>query len=163
MCRRYARGKNGDRVRMPKPFNKGIKFSIISAISSKKVISALYGEWSTDGIIFEEFIKQHLVPHLTRRHVVILDKARFHKMKCVKELIESRGAKLIYLPGYSPELSPVENMWSKVKDFICKKAPRNEREFHRAIRAAFLSISENDLAGWYKHCGYTVQPLRKLL
>jgi transposase len=163
MCGRYARGKKGNRVKMPVPFNKGIKFSIISAISSKKVVSALYGEWSTDGDIFESFIEHHLVAQLTKQNVVILDRATFHKMKRVKELIESTGAKLIYLPGYSPDLSPIENMWSKIKIFIRKKAPRNKREFQRVIRTAFLSISEKDLVGWYKHCGYTIQPLRKLL
>lgn len=163
MYRRYGRGKSDHRVKMPIPFDQGVKFSIISAISCKKVIAALYGEWATDGNIFEGFIEKCLVPQLTRHNIVIMDRISFHKMERIKKLIESTGARLIYLPPYSPDFSPIENMWSKLKDFIRKKEPRNKQTFKRVIRAAFISISEKDLAAWFKHCGYTIRPLRKLL
>ena len=154
MCRVYARAIGGDRIKMPKPFIRGRNISIIGAIGFDNILAALYGEWATDGDIFLTFIEKHLVPHLKSHHIVILDNIRFHKTEQVKMAIERTGAILEYLPGYSPDFSPIENMWSKIKTSLRKFMPRTTGEFKTAISNSFKSITQDDLKSWYNHCGY---------
>lgn len=94
----YARAFKGNRIRMPTPLNRGSSLSLIGAISTQSVEAALYGEWATNGVIFEQFLEQSLVPKLTADHIVLLDNISFHKSEPVVQLIESTGAKVDYLP-----------------------------------------------------------------
>lgn len=154
MSSSYARIEGGQRIKMPIPFEHGPQYSMISAISIHRVEAALYGEWATNGEIFYAFIEQSLAPQLKPRHTVIMDNVKFHLQARIKELIESTGAKVIFLPPYSPDLNPIENMWSKVKNILSKLAPRTSRKFKKSIRIAFEAITKTDLIGWFKHCGY---------
>ena len=85
-----------------------------------------------------------------------MDNVSFHKVVGVKEAIEETGAILLYLPPYSPDLSPIENMWSKIKSSLRRLSPRTRGQFKRAIRIAFESVSKKDLVSWFKHCGYNI-------
>ena len=154
MCRQYARAVGGDRVKCPKPFNRGSKYSIIGAITHKEIIAAMYGEWSTNGDIFLEFLQHSLCQKLGPRHKVILDNVSFHKLNAAVALIESTGAEVIYLPPYSPELSPIENMWSKIKTSLRAFAARTNDDFQQAIKTAFISVQGDDLTNWFEYCGY---------
>lgn len=154
MCRARARALGGKRIKMPKPFIRGSNFSIISAISFDSVMAALYGEWATDGEIFLAFIEKCLAPQLKSYHIVIMDNVKFHKTDAVKNAIEKTGAAVVYLPGYSPDFSPIENMWSKIKTYLRKLMPRTTSQFKSAISISFNSIKENDLKAWYNFCGY---------
>jgi transposase len=151
----YARAEGGQRIKMPVPANRGPQLSMIGAISAKKVEAALYGEWATNGEIFLTFIEKLLLPQLKRKHIVIMDNVKFHLQTAVAAAIESKGAKVIFLPPYSPDLSPIENMWSKIKNTLRKLAPRTLKEFNKSIQIAFKQISESDLMNWFKHCGYS--------
>jgi Transposase and inactivated derivatives len=153
-CRGYARAIGGDRVKYACPYPRGNKYTMIGAISVVAVEAALYGEWSANGEIFLEFVKRQLVPRLSNRKVVIVDNVSFHKVVGVKEAIEATGAHLFYLPPYSPDLSPIELMWSKVKSVLKKISPRTKPQFKKAIREAFAEIAGKDLVSWFKHCGY---------
>lgn len=150
----YGRGYGGERVAEVVPFNRGSSFTMLSAISFTKIEAALYGEWATNGEIFLEFIEKCLCPVLQNRHVVIMDNVAFHKISGVKEAIESTGAKLIYLPPYSPDLNPIELMWSKIKICLRKESARTLSKFASSIKIAFTNISAIDLKNWYGHCGY---------
>lgn len=152
----YARAYGGERVAMPQPFVRGNKLSVIGAISISSVESALYGEWNTDADIFLTFIRQNIVPKLTKSKVVILDNIGFHKTEHVISAIENTGARVLFLPPYSPEFSPIENMWSKIKQILRKLSPRTIVEFNKAISQAFNLITKDDLFGWFKYCGYKV-------
>ena len=85
-----------------------------------------------------------------------MDNVKFHCSKQVKELIEGTGARILFLPPYTPELSPIEPMWSKIKQLLKKYAPKNIKDFAMYIKTAFESIMPSDLVGWFKHCGYTI-------
>lgn len=150
----YGRGYMGERIMQAVPFNRGNKLTMISAISFEKVEAALYGEWAADGRIFLTFIEKCLCPVLRKDHVVVMDNVAFHKVSGIKEAIESVGAKLIYLPPYSPDLSPIEPMWGKIKNCLRKEAAHTLKKFALAISRAFSSIESTDLANWYQHCGY---------
>lgn len=150
----YARAAGGERIKMPVPCDRGPQISMIGAISTKKVEAALYGEWATNGEIFLTFIEKSLSPQLKPGHIVIMDNVKFHLQAKVANSIESRGAKVVFLPPYSPDFSPIENMWSKIKNTLRKLAPRTLKEFKKSIRIAFEEIGKTDLANWFKHCGY---------
>lgn len=154
MSSSYARAEGGKRIKMPIPFAHGPQFSMIGAISVNKVEAALYGEWATDGDIFHGFIENNLLPQLKKKHTVIMDNVKFHLQARIRETIESTGAKIIFLPPYSPDLNPIENMWSKIKNTLRKLAPRTTRNFKKCIKIAFDEIAKTDLVEWFKHCGY---------
>ena len=153
----YGRAHGGERVVDAVPFNRGNRLTMLSAISFKKVEAALYGEWAADGEIFLNFIMRCLCPVLQKRHFVIMDNVAFHQVCGVKEAIESTGAKLIYLPPYSPDLNPIEQMLGKIKNCLRKESARTLEKFAISIKSAFMSIEPSDLKNWYRHCGYWYQ------
>lgn len=156
MAREYARTAGGERIKMLVPASHGPKLSIISAISAQEVVTTMYGEWSTDGEIFSTFIEKCLVPKLSAGKIVLLDNVAFHNTSRIQTAIESVGAKIKFLPAYSPDFSPIENMWSKIKTVLRKFSPRTLKEFKKAIKEAFASISTTDLLSWFRHCGYNI-------
>ena len=133
MASTYARAEGGERIKMPIPFEHGPQYSMIGAISINKVEAALYGAWATNGDIFHTFIEKILLPQLKPKNIVIMDNVKFHLQARIKETIESTGAKMIFLPPYSPDLNPIENMWSKVKNTLRKLAPRTTRNFKKCV------------------------------
>lgn len=150
----YGRAEGGQRVHTAVPFDRGNKITMLSAISFERVEAALYGNWAADGEIFLNFITRCLCPALKKHHVVIMDNVAFHQVSGVREAIEATGARLVYLPPYSPDLNPIEQMWSKIKNYLRKEAARTMDKFAISVRAAFESIDPTDLLNWYHHCGY---------
>ena len=155
MTQTYARVEGGERIYMPVPFVKGKKISLIGAVSIHSVEAAWYGEWNTNGEIFIKFIETQLVPKLSRKNVIIMDNIQFHKSQMVIKAIKKTGAKIMFLPPYSPEFSPIENMWSKIKLVLRRLAPRSIKAFSKAISQAFSEVKATDLLGWFNHCGYS--------
>jgi transposase len=153
----YGRGYKQARVRYPVPVNRGSRLTLIGAISFQKVEAALYGEWSTNGEIFLNFIEKCLCPVLHKGQVVVMDNVAFHRVSGVKEAIEKMGARLVYLPPYSPELNPIEAMWGKVKTSLRKASARTLDKFKVAIKIAFESVQSTDLNNWFQHSGYSAQ------
>ena len=153
-CREYARIIGGNRIKLPKPYPRGNHYSMISAIGIEKVLGSFYGKWPTDGDIFKTFIEKVLCPVLKEGDIVLMDNVNFHRMSAIEPLLKARGASIIYLPPYSPDFSPIENMWSKIKSIIRKYAPRTARRFCFAMKKAFEAITQSDLEGWFRHCGY---------
>ena len=154
MLRLYARALKGKRARGKRPQKRGKNISIISALSLEKVVASrnIYG--SVDGITFEAFIVKELVPKLWKNACVVMDNAQIHLGKMVKEAIEQAGAKLIYLAPYSPEFSPIENFWSKVKAILRKLKARTYKDLIDGIFDAMLSVSQQDIRNWFTHCCY---------
>ena len=83
-----------------------------------------------------------------------MDNLQAHKVRGIREAIEGRGAKLIYLPPYSPDLSPIEPCWSKIKTALRAVGARTRRALERAIKQVLLTITESDALAWFAHCGY---------
>jgi transposase len=87
--------------------------------------------------------------------IVVMDNLRSHKVTGVAELIESAGAILLYLPPYSPDFNPIEQMWSKIKAFLRSVKARSVDVLRKAIPLAFRSVSHDDILGWFRHTGYS--------
>lgn len=138
----------------PAPYARGNHYSIIAAISPSHILASWYCEGAIDGYFYSQFIEHCLVPILTPRHHLIMDNVAFHKVKEAVTRIEKTGARILYLPPYSPDLSPIEFMWSKIKSVLRKYAARTAEDFQRAISAAFYSICPLDLNHYFMHCGF---------
>lgn len=105
---------------------------------------------------FEAFVVSKLVPKLWNGAHVILDNSTIHKGEEVKKAIEEVGAKLVFLPPYSPEFNPIENCWSKVKSSLRSQQPRTYQELQSAMEKALAAVSEKDLKNWFIHCCYGI-------
>ena len=154
MVRLYARALKGKRARGAKPQKRGQNISLISALSLKKVLASsnIYG--SVDGVTMTAFIVKKLVPQLWSGACVVMDNARIHLGEMVEQAIEQAGAKLIYLSPYSPEFSPIENFWSKVKAILKKLKARTYKDLIAGIFDAMLRVTQQDIRNWFTHCCY---------
>ena len=130
---------------------------MIAAMTVRGVLTAVTVDAATDGQIFLHFVTEALVPTLRPGDVVVLDNLQAHKVKGVREAVEAAGATLLYLPPYSPDLSPIEPMWSKVKQRLRSAAARTVDALQDAVTTALRSITASDCEGFFRHCGYTLQ------
>lgn len=158
LTRLYARAPKGKRAHGKRPSKRGKRVSIISAISLSEVMTHFNVMGSTDGLTFEAFISQQLVSKLWKGACVMMDNCSIHKGEAVRELIEEAGAKLIFLPPYSPDFSPIENCFSKIKSILRSVGARSYLELVEAIEQAFSQVSLEDLRNWFAHCCYYASP-----
>ena len=153
MIRLFAWAVQGLRAYCEQP-RKGKNVSIVSALSITGVVawSVILGAF--DGLTFEAFIATRLVPNLWSGAVVVMDNCSIHKEEVIRPLIERVGARLVYLPPYSPDFSPIENFWSKVKAILRSLGARNYPALMNAITTAFGKASKTDIKNWFTHCCY---------
>jgi transposase len=154
MTRRYARAPKGERVHTSAPVNKGKNVTVLGAFSLEGIQAAMTIEGSTDTAVFLTFVQKILVPTLHPGQIVMMDNLSSHKVNGVREAIEAAQATLEYLPSYSPDLSPIEECWSKFKEFLRAKAARTRELLDQAITEALDIITPQDAQGWFAHCGY---------
>ncbi|WP_236140973.1 IS630 family transposase [Nostoc sp. CMAA1605] len=152
--RQSARAKKGERAHGQRPQKRSKNVSIIGAIGLRGVVSQYSILGATDGLTFEAYISQKLVPKLKKGDYVIMDNCSIHKGGDIEKLIESAGAKLIYLPPYSPDFSPIENCWSKIKNALRSIGARSYPDLVIAIETAFSQVSLDDIFNWFTHCCY---------
>lgn len=103
---------------------------------------------------FREYMEEYLLPSLKRGDIVVLDNLSVHKNSFNMRKFKRRGIEVKYLPRYSPDLNPIENMWSKVKEIIRKIGPRSEDEIWHSVNEALWAATQSNIAGWYRGCGY---------
>ena len=111
-------------------------------------------EGPTDADVFVAYVQQVLVSSLRSGDIVVLDNLSPHKMPAVEAAIHTAGAKVCFLPPYSPDLNPIEQMWSKVKAFLRALKARTLDALIAGIRDALRSVTPADATGWFSHCGY---------
>lgn len=154
LVRLYARSLKGERARGEKPQKRGKNVSMLSALSLKEVIASVNIYGSVDGLTFEAFIIRKLIPKLWKGACVVMDNAKIHLGEIIRQEIEKVGAKLVYLSPYSPDFSPIENFWSKVKGILKKISPRTNFDLVQAIDLAMEKVTEKDIHNWFTHCCY---------
>ncbi len=133
--------------------------TVLAALTTAGVLASMTIESPTDGDVFLAFVEQVLGPRLQPGHVVILDNLAAHKVEGVRQLIESRGAQLLYLPPYSPDFNPIEQAWSKVKQRLRGVKARVLRPLEPAITQALAAITAQNAQAFFRHCGYRIQQL----
>jgi transposase len=154
MTRLFARSPRGQRAYGSAPRNYGPNVSVLGALSLAGPLATLHVAGATDGELFRLFLDQALLPALWPGAVVVLDNLSTHKTAGVRQAIEALGARLVYLPPYSPDLNPIELAWSKLKSCLRKAAARTTKALHHALSEAIAAISPSDAQGYFAHCGY---------
>jgi transposase len=155
MERLRSRAPKGERAYGKVPRNRGKNQTLIASISLEGGVGqAVSIEGATDAEVFETYVGQFLAPTLEAGQVVVLDGLGAHRTARVRELIERRGAELLFLPPYSPDLNPIEEAFSKIKNIVRKAAARTREALDAAIGEALRALSPEDVAGSFSHCGY---------
>ncbi len=154
--RRYGRAVGGRRVRQGVPLHGGPNVTVVGALSvhGLEAVMTLDGALNQDS--FAAYLDQVLGPALRPGDVVVLDNLRVHKVAGMRERIEACGARVLFLPPYSPDLSPIENGWSKFKTGLRTAQARTRQALDEAICTAMKWISNDDAQNWFAHCGYHV-------
>jgi transposase len=156
MTRTRGRAPRGVRVIEPVPHGHWQTTTMIAAIRTTGPCAAAVVSGATDSDVFLAYVQHVLVPDLKVDDVVVLDNLQPHKAAGVREMIEAAGATLLYLPPYSPDYNPIENMWSKVKQFLRSAAARTQEALAEAVTTALGTISVSDCLGFFRHCGYAI-------
>lgn len=150
----YARAPKGKRASGRVPRNRGKNTTLIAALTWSGMGESMIIEGSANAAAFEEYVEEILAPSLTAGQIVMMDNLAAHKGKKVVDLIQARGCQVLFLPGYSPDFSPIEETFSKLKAYLRRIGARTREALLEAICQALLHISGQDAQGWFRHCGY---------
>ena len=158
MARLRARAPKGERAWGKVPRNRGKNTTLIAAITLEGGMGESVAiEGATDAEVFEAYVKRFLAPTLKEGQVVVLDRLGAHRTQRVREFVEATGADLLFLPSYSPDFTPIEEAFSKIKAIVRKAGARTREALVEAIDRALAAVTLEDAAGWFDHAGYEPQ------
>lgn len=157
MARTHGRAPRGQPVEGRVPRNYGHVITIIGALTTEGLKAVMTVRGGTDKLVFRAYVEHVLLPELREGDVVVLDNLAAHKDVEVKQLIEQRGAKLIFQPPYSPDLNRIELAWAWLKNWLRLAQARSEQAVNTAIRWGMDLITPEMAQGWIRHCGYRAQ------
>jgi transposase len=162
MTRRYGRGARGERLVCKVPHGHWKTSTFIAALRHDRVTAPLLLDGPMNGPSFLAYVEQILAPTLRRGDIVIMDNVGLHKVAGVREAIAARGATLLYLPPYSPDLNPIEQFFSKLKALLRKAAARSITSLWAIIGSCIETFSSRECAAYLVNAGYG-QPYRKMV
>jgi transposase len=158
MARRYGRSLRGRRAPAKVPFGNWKRLSVLGAISRDGMVAAMSVAAATDSAVFATYLDEVLLPKLRQDKpdaVLVMDNLRAHKTPKVQAMLNRSGFAYRYLPSYSPDLSPIEPGWAKVKSYFRRVAVRTVKALEHALGPALDSITAQDATGFFRHCGYS--------
>ena len=158
MTHTRARAPQGVRAEMEEPFERGVNYSTIAALSVRGVHAPFTIEGAFDHEVFDLWVEKMLVPELRQGDWVLLDNVSFHYSVRAIRLIEAAGAGVLHLPTYSPDFNPIEECFSKIKTYLRSAKARTKRKLYLALAKALEKVTAADILGWFKHCGYVYSP-----
>lgn len=150
----YAPAPRGERARSSVPRNPGKNTTLIASLSLEGIGASMLLEGAANAVAFEAYLEHVLVPSLQPDQIVVMDNLRAHKGARVQQLIEDRGCQRLFLPAYSPDCSPIEETFSKIKALLRGTGARTREALEEAIAQALLTVTSKDALGWLRHCGY---------
>jgi transposase len=153
MTRGYGRAPAGARVMGSVPQNYGQNVTMLGALGVHGLHAVMTVDGATDTEVLRTYVKRVLASTLTSGDIVVMDHLRAPTAVGVQQAIARRGARLLSLPPDSPDLSPIEPCWSKVKTALRTAKARTREALDTAITAALTTITEADAQGWFRHCG----------
>jgi transposase len=156
LTRLYGRALKGQRVHAKTPHGHWQTTTMIGSIRLDGSTACMTIEGATDAEVFQAYVREVLCPTLRPGDVVIMDNLSPHKSERTRALITQAGAQVLFLPAYSPDLNPIENMWSKVKNYLRSAEARTQSALLETIAAALRSVTRQDAMNWFAHCGYSV-------
>ena len=153
MTRTYGRAEGGERVVGSVPLNTPKSTTILASVCVNGKTNYTTYSGGTTGEKFLDYLKNNLIPTLGKDDIVIMDNLRSHHVKEVKETLEKAGIHFLYLPPYSPDLNPIEMLWSKIKAILRSLEIRTAEELPNAIASAFHAVTTSDCLGWFSAAG----------
>ena len=156
MTRRYGRARRGERVGEGTPCGHWRTLTVLGAVRASGWVAAMTIEAATDGDVFLAYLEQVLCPQLQPGDVVVMDNLAAHKVEGVRGQIENRGARLLYLPPYSPDFNPIEKCWSKLKQLLRGAKARSLTALETAVTEALAAVTPHNIQACFRHCGYTL-------
>jgi transposase len=157
MARLWGRSPRGARAHGAAPCGHWKRLTVLGALGVGGMVAAMATEAATDGAVFHAWLERVLLPKLRRARpdaVLVLDNLRAHKTPAVRDLLDRSGFTYRYLPSYSPDLSPIEPAWAKLKAELRRVAARTAEALHQALGPALDTITAQDTAGFFRHAGY---------
>lgn len=158
MARLHGRSPRGTRAYASVPFGHWTRVSVLGAIGMQGMVAAMSVEAATSAAVFHAYLEDVLLPELRRTRpdaVLVMDNLRAHKALKVRALLDRSGFAYRYLPAYSPDFTPIEPAWAKVKSELCRVAARTVPALQEAVGPALDTITPQDAAGFFRHCGYS--------
>lgn len=155
MTRLRGRAQRGERVVAKTPHGHWQTTTMIASLRVDGSTACMAIEGATDTEVFHAYVRQVLCPSLRPGDLVIMDNLSPHKNEPTLALIERRGASVLFLPPYSPDLNPIEKMWSKVKAALRSTEARTQCALIEAIAAALARVTPQDAINWFASCGYS--------
>lgn len=155
MTRLRGRSPKGERLVCHAPHGHWRTTTMISSVRLDGTTACMTIEGATNTEVFYAYVREVLAPSLRRGDIVVMDNLGAHKNERTLALIEAVGAEVRFLPAYSPDLNPIELMWSKVKTLLRKAQARNHTDLLAAIASALAAVTPQDALGWFAHCGYS--------
>jgi len=157
MTRLRGRAPRGQRLVDKTPHGHWKTTTLIAALGITGMRCSTVVDGAVNGDVFEAFVGQVLVPELRSGDVVILDNLSSHKRLRVRERIEATGARLVFLPPYSPDLNPIELVFAKIKQALRSLACRSRDALWNAMQSVLDQVTSDDAQNCYSHCGYTLR------
>jgi transposase len=138
------------------PQNYGENITMLGALSAEGLSALMTVDGATDGDVFTAFVREVLAPTLKEGDIVVLDNLGAHRSASARRAVEARGARLQFLPPYSPDMNPIERCWSKIKTALRAAKARTREALEATIKQAMMTVSASDARAWFKHCGYVL-------
>lgn len=149
MTRAYGRAKVGERVDVSNPHGHWHTTTLLAGLSLDGPLAPMVLDGPMDRICFEAYLEQLLIPQLPKGAILVMDNLSAHKSPMVSMLLETAGCQLAYLPPYSPDLNPIEQMWSKVKNYLKGAKARTQEALCQAIKQALEEVTSQDAKGFF--------------
>jgi transposase len=156
LTRLYGRAAPGERVVDSVPQPSGPQTTTLAVIGWTGISAPLVLSCAVNGALFYGYIEQCVLPTLEPGDILFMDNLSAHKVAGLEELIRARGASLIYLPPYSPDMNPIELAWSKIKTILRRLKARTFSDLIDALQQALLAVTPEDAHAWFSHCGYAI-------
>lgn len=157
MTRLWGRRVGGERRHDAVPAGRWRTLTLLGAVSVSGWVATMTIEAPTDGDVFLAFLEQVLCPQLRPSHCVVMDNLAAHKVDGVRQLIEATGARLLYLPPYSPDFNPIEKCWAQVKQHLRAVKARSVAALEPAITKALQALTADQAKAYFRHCGYDLR------
>lgn len=152
----FGRAPRGARVVDSAPKNYGENVTTLGALSASGVEALMTVDGAAGGEVFPAFVREVLAPTLHEGDVVVWDNLGAHRSQAVREAVEAKGARLLFLPPYSPDMNPIERCWSKIKTSLRAAEARTREALEAAIKQALATVTESDARAWFRRRGYAL-------
>jgi transposase len=159
LTRRRARAPRGERAVGRTPRNHGPNMTLLASLTPEGIGPSVTIPGAVNGAAFVAYAERVLAPSLRPGQVVVLDNLSAHKREAARTAVEASGARLLFLPPYSPDFNPIELAFAKVKERLRAAAERTPDGLFAATAAAIDTVSATDVHGFYAHCGFPLAPI----